>query len=179
VAALGYNADEDFELINVGWDESSSMIASGAIEGMWISGNPPHPTMSQLDLVHPLRILEIPDEYRDAAIARAGFLTKLTMSTEFYHVPEPTTTLGTMTYFTTHIDLPESIAHDFTKAYFENPDFVDLYSWVDAEFINDGTSRRLCEESTGGIPFHVGAIRYYLEIGWDIQESKYPPEWEG
>jgi TRAP transporter TAXI family solute receptor len=176
--ALGYDLNEDFSIEYLGWDESSSAIASGLLEGMWISGNPPHPTMSQLDLVHPLRILEIPQDVRDEATEKVPFLTQLTMSDEFYSLTEPTDTLGTTTFFCTHVDLPESIAHDFTKAYFDNPDFVDLYTFVDAEFIRDGTSKRLTEGAIGGIPYHVGALRYYNEIGWNIQESKYPPEWQ-
>ena len=72
-----------------------------------------------------------------------------------------------------HKDLPEDFVYEMLKALFDNIDFM-ISTHQSAE---DTKPENLVNNTF--LYWHPGAIRYYTELGYEIPEELYPPEYRG
>jgi TRAP transporter TAXI family solute receptor len=72
-----------------------------------------------------------------------------------------------------HKDLPEDFVYEMLKALFDNIDFM-ISTHQSAE---DTKPENLVNNTF--LYWHPGAIRYYTELGYEIPEELYPPEYQG
>lgn len=177
VDALGYSLEEDFEVSYYGYAEAKSLHIKGLLDAQCEASPPPHPAFTEMDMMHPLRVVTFTKEEVATIAEKVPFLTAAHLDATHYHMDAPVDTVSDMSGIDTTVDLPEEIAYGFTKAYIENPDFIRMYTYLAADNIEQGVVKEYIETLEGAIPFHVGAIRYFNEIGWKIPESSYPPEW--
>lgn len=174
--ALGMT--EDVELVYAGWAESQRLFITGVLDAFW-QGGFPHPAMEEVDLAHPLTVVPLTEEDMEIVTSKVGFLSGKVVEPRAYHMTESTLVPTLVSFIDTTVNLPEWVAHDFTKTYLEHPDFIKLYYNEYALQIEEGIVAKLNQTMEGRIPFHVGAIRYFKEIGLEIQPGMYPPEWKG
>jgi len=161
-------------ITNLGQADAAASVIAGKVEGYSVSGMPPHPTWTEVDLLHHIRIVTMTQEELDAVRKAAPGWVRVVVS-DAYHTGKTTILLGTSGECTTTTALPENVAYGLTKGFMENPDFVRQYYAYLADVIP--LNREYVETATEGVPFHVGAIRYYKELGWTVPESRIPPEW--
>ena len=175
-SAFGMDPETDIDWMYSGHATAGSALVAGKIDAYVVTAPPPHPTMAEVDLLHPLRLVGFTPEELEPIFNMAPFLATKEVPAEFYHMTEPITTLIYIGPMGVRSDLPEDVAYNICKAYYENPEFVGYFYAIMENVIRDGSQKEWVENLEGLPPYHTGAVKYFREIGWKVPESMVPPE---
>lgn len=167
-----------FKNVTVGyttWSEAFNLLGEGRYDAiMGIFGQPSslvseYNTNSQYPaLLHQ----ELSDEVIQKIIDTYPYYTRTTLPKDMYtSFTEDYNTYGCWAFVYANKSLENVIVYETVKALFENRD--DLIATIKSA---QKTVPEAILESK--IPIHVGALKYYLEIGLDIPEELYPPEYK-
>jgi TRAP transporter TAXI family solute receptor len=116
-----------------------------------------------LSLTKKVRLLEIPDPYRENIIANSPGLTKAEQKPDLYGENQvndkPIPTIGMSGTFLVNADVPDEVVYNITKALFEN--ITEFHkSHASAKDINLETAIK-----DMSVPLHPGAEKYFKEVG--------------
>lgn len=168
VATLGikWGAKQD-----LGWSDAMSAIADGLIDACMDYGTFPHAARTELVANVECNWIELSAEDRAKMVAAYPYYFEGIMPAGTYkYMDEDYHTLMTYNIIFCHKDLDDELVYQLTKATLENLEEWKLSSdsvkYVKAENILK------C-----AVPLHPGAIKYYNEIGIEIPEALYPPEY--
>jgi hypothetical protein len=160
---------------HTGHSESAAALVLGKLDAYFASAAPPHPTLAQTDLTNPIRLLKFTEEDMDKVKANTSF--------QFYYVEAGTYRgMDVASYtpedpwvYACRTDLPEDLAYDLAKSYYENPEFLgNIYAAAEREIVQGRVKN--WTENVVTAPYHIGSYRYFQELGWDIPEAMIPPE---
>lgn len=170
--SLGIDQGE-IDIQRLSFDDQTAAIRNGQLEaGSWIVA-PGASSIADLASSEDIVIIPFTDEQVDAVVADHPYYTGYPLEAGVYQgQDEEVQTLGTWNSWMMSPDASEDFAYAVTKLLHENTDIVaqghPSGGELDAENINNALTT-----------LHVGAIRYFEEIGIEIDESLYPDEWEG
>lgn len=157
---------------DLGWSDAMSSVADGMIDACIDYGSFPHAARTELVANVECNWIELSPEDRAKMCSSYPYYFEGTMPAGTYkYMDSEYHTIMTYNIMFCHMDMDEDTIYKLTKAALENLDEWKLSSdsvkYVAAENILK------C-----AVPLHPGAIRYYNEIGIEIPDNLYPPEYK-
>jgi len=173
--ALGI-PEEDLDLVYLAYAEGGAAMVSGKLAAYFASSAPPHPIFSEVDLTRAIRLIGFTEEDLATILEKNPTWVRVDFPATWYHMDEPCSVFSILSVMTTTTALPEDVAYELMKYWMENPTFIGYYHTSFSNPVEDGTSKYWVENANLGCPYHIGAYRYFKEIGWNIPEEMIPPE---
>ena len=170
--SLGVDANE-IDIQRLSFDDQTAAIRNGQLEaGSWIVA-PGASSIADLASSEDIVVIPFSDEDVDAVVADHPYYVGYPLEAGVYQgQDEEVQTLGTWNSWMMHPNASEDFAYAVTKLLHENVDILaqghPSGGDLDAENINESLT-----------PLHVGAIRYFEEIGIELDDALYPDEYEG
>ncbi len=168
---LGYDMENDFELIYVGYGPSAEALQNGQIVGMSTPAGDPVGAVTQAfaAMGDEIALLNFTEEQAAEADGEMGLWVPYTVPAGTYPgLDKDTNTIAQPNFLATHQDLPEEDVYKITKTIYENLPFL--------QNIHSATKAMSIERAIAGLPapLHPGAIRYYEEVGVTIPDRLRP-----
>ncbi|MEC9346777.1 MAG: TAXI family TRAP transporter solute-binding subunit [Pseudomonadota bacterium] len=175
--ATGYKPDQDFESMRYDWQSAETAFLDRQMDVYIAPTVMPSPSIQQFGLVSKIRILGLSDaafetEPVKAALALPGRTIENIPANLYENQANETDskTVGSWVGLGTHKNMDADTVYQMTKTFFEHLDEIHATAaWM--RVINKDT---IFNESN--IPLHIGAYRYYKEVGWDVPADQIPPE---
>lgn len=160
-------------IVNMNFADVVQSMKDGLIDvGMCCAGHPFSPLV-ELERTMEVNHIEITPEESKKVLEKYPYYPVVTLSKSFYkYMPKDYEHLAMYSFAVCNKDLPEEVAYKIVKATFENQ--KDLVAAVAAA--KDTVPENIKYVNT---PLHVGAIKYYKEIGIEIPKELVPPEYKG
>lgn len=160
----------DYDLINTyggsvehtSFDVIKSSIQDGQGD-MFVQVMPiGHPAFTEIALQSEVTFMPVEDEYLENVEKYGNYRATVpenVYNRQDYEVP----TLGLTSTLVANEELSEEVAYQITKTLIENQEKLAEGHNGLADF---DPEKGITKNSTGGIPIHEGAKRYYQEMGW-------------
>lgn len=173
--AFGLSYEDDFSMEYLGHKDGGAALTAGKIDAYLVSSDPPHPTWGQIDLTTPIRLVGFTEEDLQTFLEKwPGFL-EMEIPAENYHMDVPVKTFGSPGCILTSTDLPEDMAYGIVKYFHEDTVLAGYYHSEFQKFLESGKARYYAEHMRD-VPYHIGAVRYFKEVGWNIPPERILPE---
>ena len=176
--ATGFVAGEDFTWVQLDWVSGIQAFQDRQVDVHFSPTSIPSPDMVQLATMGRIRLLGVPDDRLDtegvqAATAIPGRMV-VQIGPDVYGDnqvnTEPVNTVQTMVGIGTNRFMDEERAYQITRLVFENVDRLA----EEAQWMRVISPETALEEMNA--PLHMGAYRYYRELGIEVPEALLPPE---
>jgi len=160
---LGYDIEEDFDLVYMGYGPSAEALQNGSIEAMSTPAGPPVSAVSAAfaNMGDSITLLSFTEEQRQQANGDFEDLwTAYTIPAGLYPgVEEDVATIAQPNFLAVNASVPEETVYTITKTIYENLPFL--------QGIHPATNAMSPDSATAGLPLklHPGALRYYEEAG--------------
>ncbi|WP_175058945.1 TAXI family TRAP transporter solute-binding subunit [Thermococcus sp. 2319x1] len=158
---------DSIEKVNQQFSEASQSLKLGQVDAAVIVSGIPTPSVNQIAVQTPVRVLPIPDDILNK-LKQQGYIfyvRQVVPKGTYNGVEEDTPTLAVKAMLAVSADLSEDTVYKMTKILFENVDQLRAVhqkaQLISLETALDGMS----------IPLHPGAIKYYEEKGLSIPEE--------
>ena len=155
-----YDIDIDKDIVknNQSFADSCDSIKNGTIDAAFVTAGAPTTAVTELATTYDFNILSLDNQHMSKLTNQYQYYTELTIPANTYScVKNDVKTVAVMATFIASNKLDEETVYTFTKALFEDK---DQFQHVKAENLNPNTGI-----SGISIPFHLGAEKYYKEIG--------------
>ncbi|MGI9437151.1 MAG: TAXI family TRAP transporter solute-binding subunit [Geminicoccaceae bacterium] len=160
--AFGLEVDTEFELAELGYDESAEALITGAIDGMSVSGGIPVGAMQDVfdALGDDVVVLEFSDEQLELIDGGRGLWSRSIVPAGTYPGQQREIfTVGTPNILAVRADVDEEVVYQITKAIFEELDYLHSLHGATQQISLDSAVTNL------PMPIHEGALRYFKEKG--------------
>lgn len=158
---------DSIEKVNQKFSEASQSLKLGQVDAAVIVSGIPTPSVNQIAVQTPVRVLPIPDDILNK-LKQQGYIfyvRQVVPKGTYNGVEEDTPTLAVKAMLAVSADLSEDTVYKMTKILFENVDQLRAVhqkaQLISLETALDGMS----------IPLHPGAIKYYEEKGLSVPEE--------
>ncbi|ACS89442.1 MULTISPECIES: TAXI family TRAP transporter solute-binding subunit [Thermococcus] len=158
---------DSIEKVNQDFNEASQSLKLGQVDAAVIVSGIPTPSVNQIAVQTPVRVLSIPDDTLNK-LKEEGYIfyvRQIVPKDTYNGVDVDTPTIAVKAMLAVGADLPEDTVYQMTKILFENVDQLRAVHQkaqaISLETALDGMS----------IPLHPGAIKYYEEKGLTIPEN--------
>jgi len=173
LGALGYDPDEDFELVYQGYGPSADSLQNGVIDGMNAPAGIPVAALTRAFAAEgeDLIILSFSDEEIEQVNAQYPLWTRFDIPEGTYPgQDEIVHTVAQPNFLAVRADIDEEAVYLITKTIYENLSFLTG--------IHSATSHMSLNRAAAGLPLplHPGALRYYEEVGVEIPDRLRPTE---
>lgn len=173
----GYQPNEDFETVNLDWASAEQAFQDRQVDVYFVPTPIPSAELQQLSALGDFRVLGIPDDKVDSEGVKAAssvpgrqfdILEPGTYGSQVNE--EPVRMVSSIVGLGTNKWMDEEVAYNVTKAIFENQaDLVGAAKWMETITPENALNQM-------NAPLHVGAYRYYTEVGVEVPEDLIPPE---
>ena len=176
--ATGYKPNVDYQQARFDWNSGNQAFQDKQVDVAIIPTELPSPAVAQFALLDKIRLLSIPDESLSTEpmkkILAIPGRTIVEIPNGIYGANQvntaPVKAVGSWVGLSTRTALDADLVYKVTKAIFEN--IADIHAAAPfMKFITKDTA--LMEMNA---PLHVGALKYYREIGMKVDPSLVPPE---
>jgi len=165
MSAFGLDIDSDFNLVELGFNDSADALADGRIDGMSLSGGVPIGAVQDVfeELGEGLAALEINDEQLAVIDGGRGLWQRVVIPSGTYPGQDRDIfTIGTPNILAVRADVDEDSVYQITRTIFEELEYLHgLHS----------TTRQISlDNAVNNLPFaiHEGAARYFKEKGVEL-----------
>ncbi|WP_209123128.1 TAXI family TRAP transporter solute-binding subunit [Alkalihalobacillus sp. BA299] len=167
--ALGLNVTS----VQAGASDMTSQQMDGQLDVIGFAAGIPISAVSEVEAQRELNFFGIDGEKRDLVIEKYPFFYPFTIPAGTYNqLEEDLETIAQFNFGIVHKEMDPEFVYEFVKAYHENQDLLKTTHSSAEEAVAEAI---LFNDS---LPLHPGAIRYYEEIGIELPESVYPPEYQ-
>lgn len=173
----GFEPDENYETVNLDWASAEQAFQDRQVDAYFVPTPIPSPELAQISALGEFRALGIPDDKLETdgiqaatGIPGRGFAFLEPGTYPNLQNDAPVRMVESMVGLATNKWMSEEMAYNITKAIFENND--DLAAA--APWMGGITPETALNQMNA--PLHIGAYRYYTEIGLDVPEDLIPPE---
>ncbi|SFU54201.1 TAXI family TRAP transporter solute-binding subunit [Halomonas korlensis] len=155
----------DFERRNGGWTDLGGQLQDGLIDVIAFAAGIPIPAVSQLEVQTDVNIIEFTEE-EQAKVLEAFPVSEFMIPASTYETLEEDARAVSMWNFAiAGCDLPEDFVYEVTKLTMENNDrMMDVHRTA-ATTIPENIKYNTV------LPFHPGAVRWYEENGYEIDDE--------
>jgi len=152
---------DDVNASFVGFGEATELMRNDQIDGAIISSGIPAAAVTEALTTANGQLISMDDEIRDKLVEENSFYTKSVIPAGTYEgQDEDIATTSLQNILVTDASMPEDVAYDLVKSFWENLEEMEdshgVFEHFDIENVDLGT---------GEVPFHPGAQRYYEEQG--------------
>jgi TRAP transporter TAXI family solute receptor len=173
----GLEPGKDFEAMKFDWKSANTAFLDRQVDVYISPTSLPSGAVQQFSLLSEIRLLGLTDEELALEGMKPVLMlpgrTIVTIPPDAYDnlVNEgPIKSVGSWGGLGTHAGVDADIVYDLTRTFWENLDEIHATTkWMEAITLDQA----LAEMNT---PLHVGAYRYYQEIGLDVPDALIPPE---
>ncbi len=164
---LGIDADETFDIANMGYGPSADALQNGTISGVNMPGGAPVGAMTRAfaALGDDLTVLDFTDEQITKANGDGSLWTRFVIPADTYpSQAKDINTIAQPNFLAVRADVDEDAVYRITKTMYENLPFLHN--------IHKATKAMALEKALAGLPapLHPGAAKFYREAGLDIPE---------
>lgn len=156
---FGVLVDEDLSPASFDWEAQRDSFDQGEIAGLAITG--PVPSEAVQDILRQLdgraQLLEF-SNWQMGQIGKGWHIHPITPN-DYPGLATNVDTVGRTVMLVAHRDVPEEAVYQVLKMMFENLPYLENVEKAAAQISLDGALDEI------QIPFHLGAVRYYEEIG--------------
>jgi TRAP transporter TAXI family solute receptor len=131
----------------------------------------PNPTADEMASTVGAKIIGVPHDIGAPIAEKFGLGLSVIRGGTYAGQPDDVETISQWSAVIANKDLPEDFVYEVTKLTFESNERMQKVHRSGAETTLENV------KYLTGVPFHVGAIRYFEEQGVEIPESAYPPEY--
>lgn len=172
MAALGIT-EENYTPIYLGFADATAAMTSGKGDVMIVAGSYPHSTLIELSesLSQGIRIIDISEEEIETIVEEAPWFAPITLDAHYKGMTDSITSVEYINVFGTTTELTEEEAYCIVKNFWEDLDFA-AQTWAAL----GNLKIEKISSMQGLAPWHIGAYKYYQEVGLDIPENMIPPE---
>jgi len=165
--SLGFDPQQDFRIVNLGYGASADAMLNGAIEGMNIPAGPPVGAITRVfaALGKDLTILQCTAEQLDRINKGYNLWSRFTIPPGTYPGQDKAIeTFSQPNFMAVRADIDEEAVYRITKTIYDNLDFL--------ENIHQATSNMDLKSAITGlpVPLHPGAARFFREQGIEIPD---------
>lgn len=175
--STGYEPKKDYEAINLDFNSALQAFQDRQVDAYFVPTSVPSPQMAQLSTIAPIRILGIPDSALESEDMKAASSLP---GREFIVLPKglyenlvnetDVRVLNSLVGLGTNKWMSEEDAYNITKAILtHNAELTQAAAWMKVITPENALSQM-------NMPLHIGAYKYYKEIGIDVPEEIIPPE---
>ncbi len=166
---LGLDVEPQFG----GGSDLGSQVRDGLIDAFAFAAGAPIPAFAEVEAQTDAVIFSYNQDQIETLLAELPYMAEGTIPADAYtSLSEDLATVVMWNFAVGHRDLPEDLAYEIVKAVHENHDRMMTVHATAAETVPENAVHN------DFVYWHPGAIRYYSEIGIDIPEDLYPPEYE-
>lgn len=160
---------DDFRPQRLNFNETADAIRDGDIDAGFWSVGPPTSSILNLAATRSIRLIGFSEEeIENAREVEPTFAAYELRAGMYDGMDEAVQTISIPNVLVVNADMDEELAYELTKLLFENTD--ELIAVHPAA--ND-TTVEFSIDSTP-VPFHDGALRYYEEVGAEVQDHQRP-----
>ena len=157
---------------DMGWSDAFTAMGDGLIDVAMDLGGFPAAAFAEYSSTHDVRWVPVTREQAQKVCDVYPYYAPGTIPAGTYAcMDEDYDTIFTWYKFITHVDTDADLVYEICKTVFENK--ADLvagaasFEWLDPSNVQNLAT-----------PLHVGAIRYYEEMGIELPETAYGPEYQ-
>lgn len=156
----------------VTYGEAKDLFSDGHTDCLTDEGCPPYPSVIELAPNIKLRLLSFTDEEIKKILQhpylKGNFIPAVIPKESYSFLKENVKTIAGVHALYVHKDLSEELVYRITKILWENPEMRKIFKeGVPSEF---GLNIKNALLGKGEIPVHMGALRYYKEVGLPIEK---------
>ena len=165
---LGFDMDEEFDLVYMGYGPSADAMQNGQIVAMSVPAGPPVSAVSTAfaNMGEDITLLNFTDEQMQKANGDFDELfTRYVIPAGTYPgQEEDVQTIAQPNFLAVNDSVPEETVYKITKTIFENLPFLQA--------IHPATKEMSLDSAIAGLPLklHAGALRYYEEAGVTVPD---------
>ena len=169
--ALGIETGDQ---VAAGASDMASQMLDGQLDHIGFSAGIPIAAVTEVETQMDITIYGIDGEERETVKEKLPYFQDYVIPADTYaSLDSDVETIAMYNFGVVQKDMNEEFVYDFVKAYHENIEDM-ITTHASAEEARDPEAILLNEDYY----MHPGAIRYYEEIGIELPEAVYPPEWE-
>jgi TRAP transporter TAXI family solute receptor len=156
-----------------GASDMASQLLDGQLDAIGFAAGIPIAAYSEIEAQRAANIFSFDDNQRAALLATFSYLNEDIIPAGTYSsLTEDLPTVGMYNFAVADKDIPEDLAYEIVKAVFDNLDFMIETHRAARDTSPDDLDRNAF------LWLHPGAIRYYEEMGIEVPEELYPPEYQ-
>lgn len=168
--ALGIETGDQ---VQAGASDMASQMMDGQLDHIGFSAGIPIAAVTEIEAQMDINIYGIDGEEREKVKEALPYFVDFVIPKDTYEsLDSDIETIAQYNFGVVHKNANEDFVYDFVKAYHENIEQM-ITTHASAEEARDPEAILINES----YPMHPGAIRYYEEIGIELPEAVYPPEW--
>ncbi len=173
LSRLGYNPDEDFTLVNQGYEPSADGLQNGTLDAANLPAGPPVAAVTRVfaAIGDRLTLLSFTDEQMIRANTPRVLWARYVIPAGTYPGQDTAVqTLGQPNFLAVHKDVSEEDVYRIVETVYANLPFLRA--------IHKATGAMSLDNAVSGLPLplHPGAVRYYRDAGLTVPPDLLPPE---
>ncbi|MCP8615619.1 TAXI family TRAP transporter solute-binding subunit [Salirhabdus salicampi] len=162
----------DTDNVQAGASDMASQQMDGQLDIIGYAAGIPISAVSEIEVQRKLNFFGLDGEKRDKVIEEFPYFFPFTIPADTYEtLDRDIETIAMFNFGIVRKDTNEDFVYDLVKSYHEKQDVMIQTHKSMKEAVAEAIT--INED----IPLHPGAIKYYEEIGIELPESVYPPEW--
>jgi len=161
---------DSFEITNAGWGDCWTAMGEGQVYA--VTGGSIHPAsaITELDSTKELNFVEFTDEQKAIIYEKYPYYKPVTLAAGTYEsMKEDFSSIGAWQAMYASADMDDDLAYMLTRTVFEHIDVLQTTH-------SGGYTTLLENISQQPVPLHMGAYRYYKEMGVEVPAELLPPE---
>jgi hypothetical protein len=164
--------DDLGSIMNLSAGDIQAKLLTNQIDVTILAGTSPYSTITEISLSsrNGIRMIGLTKEEIASVIEKVPYFMPNKIPAVYKGMEENVSTVGYSNIYSC-VDLSEEEAYCLTKNFWEHLDTVELYWSLLGELTLEEVS--LIKHIA---PWHIGAYRYYQEVGLDIPPEMIPPE---
>lgn len=154
----------DINKSNLSFKESSDGLQNGTLDACFIVAGIPNAALQELSLSSDIVLVSLDKILLDEMISRYKYYTEVVIPANTYNnITTDTTAIAVRATIAVNNNIPEDAVYNMIKTLFDKKDDL-VIAHAKGEELN-------IEDAYKGvsIPFHSGALKYYKELGYNIE----------
>jgi uncharacterized protein len=155
----------DFDRRNGGWNDLGGQLQDGLLDVIAFAAGIPIPAVSQLEVQTDVNIIEFTEEEQQQIIEKFPVSEFMIPASTYETLEEDARAVSMWNFTIAGCDLPEDLVYEITKVSMENNDKMRNVHRSAEHSVPENL------EYNTVLPFHPGAVRWYEENGYEIDDE--------
>jgi TRAP transporter TAXI family solute receptor len=157
--AAGIDPKTEYKMQQLTQPEAAMALKDGNVDAVFWNFSAPGAAVMEVGAVRKVKLVPLPDDIIAKVVEQHPEVFAYTLKAGTYEgIDYDVATIADGNYMVVRKDMSEKLAYDLVKVLIENKDnFMDVTPQA-AHFVPE-------EASVGIIPFHPGAVKYFMEKG--------------